>query len=116
MGRVLQRDAIRRSKQQILEHIEYKARKHDASSDLVSSESKLKRINHAVMSLKIEPKRNGKTKKLVVPRPDDIYTQCMQQLQKVIAQSEHELAELRVKRWLLRHRARGEYQREKREL
>merc|ERR1712228_59769 len=123
--------------------------KTDANKkDLVSSQTKLKRINHAVMQLKIEPKKIQKKKSkknlLSTPRPDDIYTQCMQQLQKVIAQSEQdkeelidrvkaqmgimrfmqtsmygkmrELSELRVRKWELRNKSRNESQIEKREL
>ena len=98
--------------------------------ELVSSKSKLKRINYAVMQLKIETKKFKKQKNNN-PRPDDIYQQCMQQLQKVIAQAEqdreeledrvkaqqgilkfmqtsmygkmHELSELRVRKWILKH-------------
>merc|ERR1712173_278970 len=120
--------------------------------ELVSSKTKLKRINHAVMQLKIEPKKKVSSKKgqklkknaLSTPRPDDIYTQCMQQLQRVIAQAEQdkeelvdrvkaqmgimrfmqtsmygkmrELSELRVRKWELRNKSRNEFQIEKREL
>lgn len=105
--------------------------------------TKLKRINHAVMQLKIEPKKFKISHGSSVPKPDDIYRQCMQQLQKVIAQSEqdreewndkvraqqailkfmeasmyakmHELSELRVRKWSLKHMMNNEILIRKRE-
>ena len=81
--RILQRNIIYQYKQIIHEHIRNKALKHD-KKELVSNETKLKRINHAVMQLKIEPKKikkKGRGNNSNQPRPDDIYQQCMQQLQ-----------------------------------
>ena len=79
--RILQRNVIYRNKSIIHEHINKKKQDHE----LVSNETKLKRINHAVMQLKIEPKKGQKKKgrgsNTAQPRPDDIYQQCMQQLQ-----------------------------------
>ena len=71
--RVLQRNIFCNHKQLKI------AQKTDSNpKDLVSSQTKLKRINHAVMQLKIEPKKaqKKKSKKAMIsaPRPDDIYT------------------------------------------
>eukprot|EP00484_Ammonia_sp_Unknown_P022129 CAMPEP_0197039376 /NCGR_PEP_ID=MMETSP1384-20130603/16166_1 /TAXON_ID=29189 /ORGANISM="Ammonia sp." /LENGTH=559 /DNA_ID=CAMNT_0042469961 /DNA_START=29 /DNA_END=1708 /DNA_ORIENTATION=- len=153
--RILQRNIIYQSKQLIHMHIANKHFNHERD-ELVASGTKLKRINHAVMKLKIEPKEEAskaalkkkKSKRMLpqvsTPKPDDIYQQCMQQLQKVIAQSEqdrdeleervraqtailkfmqtsmfgkmHELAELRVRKWVLSERMQNEYSIQKREL
>ena len=81
--RILQRNAILREKQLLRDQLRKKQTQHK-SHELVSSESKLKRINHAVMQLKIEPKRKKKGRgnaAQTAPKPEDIYQQCMQQLQ-----------------------------------
>ena len=83
--RILERNVIYRLKQEIHEHI--KNKKLDHEKQLVSNETKLKRINHAVMQLKIEPKKFKKKRgsNISSPRPDDIYQQCMQQLQVILS-------------------------------
>ena len=72
----------------------------------LNKKAPIKRINHAMMSLKIEPKmvmvesgKKNRKKKLtkVMPKGEDIYQACMQQLQKVICQAESDREELRDK-------------------